>query len=172
MFAKNSHALQSCTMTGISMALTVHSVADKWPVMFHTPVHWPRLPLTEHEETEHRQLCGIVSYTISLTSSSCCSHTAANPAKSLISSILTRILTCDGFRLRISMSARCRAPCFLVRDLFYGAMDGVELARRKALQVAVAALCVEIGFVSADKDAMGTLSEILQSCKQFCGMYL
>lgn len=44
-------------------------------------------------------------------------------------------------------------------------MDGVELARRKALQVAVAALCVDVGFLSADKEAMGTLSEMLQSCK-------
>ena len=44
-------------------------------------------------------------------------------------------------------------------------MEGVELARRQALQAAVAALCVEAGFITADKDAMGTLSEILQSCK-------
>ena len=44
-------------------------------------------------------------------------------------------------------------------------MEGVDLARRKALQAAVAALCVEVGFVSSDKDAMGILSEILQSCK-------
>lgn len=44
-------------------------------------------------------------------------------------------------------------------------MEKVELARRKALQAAVAALCVETGFVTADKDAMGTLSEILQSCE-------
>lgn len=44
-------------------------------------------------------------------------------------------------------------------------MEGVELARRKALQASVAALCVEVGFVSADKDSMGTLSEVLQSCE-------
>ena len=43
--------------------------------------------------------------------------------------------------------------------------ESVEMARRKALQIAVAALCVEAGFVSADKDAMGTLSEIIQSCE-------
>jgi len=44
-------------------------------------------------------------------------------------------------------------------------MEKAELARRKALQAAVAALCVEVGFITAEKDAMGTLSEILQSCK-------
>ena len=44
-------------------------------------------------------------------------------------------------------------------------MDGTEIARRKALQAAVAALCVEVGFVSADKNAMGVLSEIIQSCE-------
>lgn len=44
-------------------------------------------------------------------------------------------------------------------------MEGVELARRKALQAAVAALCVEVGFISSDRHAMGVLSEILQSCE-------
>lgn len=44
-------------------------------------------------------------------------------------------------------------------------MEVTELARRKALQASVAALCVEVGFVSSEKDAMGTLSEVLQSCE-------
>ncbi len=44
-------------------------------------------------------------------------------------------------------------------------MESAELARRKALQTTVAALCIEVGFISADKDAIETLSEILQSCK-------
>lgn len=44
-------------------------------------------------------------------------------------------------------------------------MEGVEFARRKALQAAVGSLCVEVGFLSAEKEAMGTLSEMLQSCE-------
>ena len=44
-------------------------------------------------------------------------------------------------------------------------MESVDVARRKALQAAVASLCVECGFLSAEKDAMGVLSEMLQSCK-------
>lgn len=44
-------------------------------------------------------------------------------------------------------------------------MESVEVSRRKALQAAVATLCVESGFLSAEKDAMGALSEMLQSCK-------
>lgn len=44
-------------------------------------------------------------------------------------------------------------------------MESLELSRRKALQASVAALCVEVGFVAANKDCMGTLSEILQSCE-------
>lgn len=44
-------------------------------------------------------------------------------------------------------------------------MNGAEQARRKALQTAVAALCIEVGFVSADSEALGSLSEILQSCE-------
>ena len=44
-------------------------------------------------------------------------------------------------------------------------MEGVELARRKTLQVSVAALCVEAGYQAADREAMGTLSEMLQSCE-------
>lgn len=46
-------------------------------------------------------------------------------------------------------------------------MEETELARRKALQASVAALCVEVGFTTADKDSMGALSEILQSCRLF-----
>ena len=44
-------------------------------------------------------------------------------------------------------------------------MEGVELARRKALQASAAALCLEVGFVAADKDSLGILTEILQSCE-------
>lgn len=46
-------------------------------------------------------------------------------------------------------------------------MEGLGLVKRKTLQAAVAALCVEVGFVSADKEAMGTLSEMLQSCELY-----
>ena len=46
--------------------------------------------------------------------------------------------------------------------------ESFELARRKALQTAVSALCVEAGFVSAEKDAIGTLTEMLQSCRCSC----
>lgn len=42
----------------------------------------------------------------------------------------------------------------------------MEEARRQALQSAVGALCVEAGFMSAERDALGALSEIMQSCKQ------
>ena len=38
-------------------------------------------------------------------------------------------------------------------------------SRRKALSVAVSALCAETGFQSADKLALETLTEIMQSCK-------
>ena len=41
----------------------------------------------------------------------------------------------------------------------------VEEARRQALQAAVGALCVEAGFLSSERDALGVLSEILQSCE-------
>lgn len=44
-------------------------------------------------------------------------------------------------------------------------MEEVETSRRKALQAAIAALCVEVGFMSIEKDALGVLTEILQSCK-------
>lgn len=43
-------------------------------------------------------------------------------------------------------------------------MEAVDSSRKKALQAAVAALCVEVGFVSADKGALGVLNEIIQSC--------
>lgn len=44
-------------------------------------------------------------------------------------------------------------------------MDAGEVARRKALQAAIANICVEAGFVSMERDALGTLTEIAQSCK-------
>lgn len=44
-------------------------------------------------------------------------------------------------------------------------MDANEVARRKALQAAIANLCIEAGFMSMEKDALGTLTEIAQSCK-------
>lgn len=47
-------------------------------------------------------------------------------------------------------------------------MDAGEIARRKALQAAIASVCVETGFVSMEKDALGTLTEIAQSCKHCC----
>lgn len=46
--------------------------------------------------------------------------------------------------------------------------ESFEVARRKALQTAVSALCVEAGFVSAEKDAVGVLTEMMQSCKCRC----
>ena len=46
-------------------------------------------------------------------------------------------------------------------------MDETYLARRKALSVAVAALCLETGFGSASEDALGTLTEMIQSCSLF-----
>lgn len=44
-------------------------------------------------------------------------------------------------------------------------MEEVERARRKALQASVATLCVEVGYMGIEKDALGVLSEIVQSCK-------
>ena len=41
----------------------------------------------------------------------------------------------------------------------------MEAARKKALHAALASLCVEVGFLSADKDAMGVLGEMTQSCE-------
>ena len=43
-------------------------------------------------------------------------------------------------------------------------MDGHAKSRRKALKVAVAALCREVGFGSAEESALETLTEMLQSC--------
>lgn len=48
----------------------------------------------------------------------------------------------------------------------------MEEARRQALQSAVGALCVEAGFMSAERDALGALSEIMQSCKQTIVLFL
>ncbi len=41
----------------------------------------------------------------------------------------------------------------------------MEAARRKALQASVAALCVEIGYIGIEKDALGVLTDTLQTCK-------
>lgn len=46
-------------------------------------------------------------------------------------------------------------------------MATVEEARRKALQAAVASLCVEVGFVSVDRDAFQALSQLMQACKRY-----
>ena len=46
-------------------------------------------------------------------------------------------------------------------------MATVEEARKKALQAAVASLCVEVGFVSIDRDAFQVLSQIVQACKPY-----
>ena len=46
-------------------------------------------------------------------------------------------------------------------------MDETYLARRKALSVAVAALCLETGFGSASEDALANLTEMIQSCRLF-----
>lgn len=43
----------------------------------------------------------------------------------------------------------------------------MEESRRQALQAAVGALCVEAGFMGAERDALGVLSEIMQSCKHY-----
>ena len=44
-------------------------------------------------------------------------------------------------------------------------MEGVELAKRKALETVVATLCVESGYQSAERDAIGLLSQMIQSCE-------
>lgn len=43
-------------------------------------------------------------------------------------------------------------------------MDSVDDIRRKSLQAAVAALCVEVGYMTADRGAIETLTQLLQSC--------
>lgn len=43
--------------------------------------------------------------------------------------------------------------------------DGHANSRRKALKVAVAALCSEVGFGMMEESALETLTEMLQSCK-------
>lgn len=47
-------------------------------------------------------------------------------------------------------------------------------ARRKILNVAVSAILIETGFESADKQALETMSEMLQSCKfpQHCFIHI
>lgn len=44
-------------------------------------------------------------------------------------------------------------------------MDAHARSRRKALKVAVGALCTEVGFGMAEESALETLTEMLQSCK-------
>ncbi len=44
-------------------------------------------------------------------------------------------------------------------------MERVELTRRAVLQTAVAALCVETGYLSVEKHALGSLTEATQSCQ-------
>ena len=44
-------------------------------------------------------------------------------------------------------------------------MDAHAKSRRKALKVAVGALCTEVGFGMAEEAALETLTEVLQSCK-------
>ena len=44
-------------------------------------------------------------------------------------------------------------------------MERVELTRRTVLQTAVAALCVETGYLSVEKHALGSLTEATQSCQ-------
>lgn len=44
-------------------------------------------------------------------------------------------------------------------------MEKVELTRRKVLQTAVAALCVEAGYLSVESQALGALTEATQSCE-------
>ena len=44
-------------------------------------------------------------------------------------------------------------------------MEKVEVTRRKVLQTAIAALCVEAGYGSVEKHALGALTEATQSCK-------
>ena len=44
-------------------------------------------------------------------------------------------------------------------------MDAHAKSRRKALKVAVGALCTEVGFGMAEESALETLTEVLQSCK-------
>ena len=43
-------------------------------------------------------------------------------------------------------------------------MDALSRSRRKALKVAVGALCLEVGFGIAEESALETLTEMLQSC--------
>lgn len=43
-------------------------------------------------------------------------------------------------------------------------MDGHSKSRRKALKVAVGALCTEVGFGIAEESAIETLTEMMQSC--------
>lgn len=42
----------------------------------------------------------------------------------------------------------------------------MDAAKRKGLQTAVAALCVEAGYTSADRAAIETITQVLQGCKQ------
>ena len=47
----------------------------------------------------------------------------------------------------------------------YFTMDSHARSRRKALKVAVGALCKEVGFGMAEESSLETLTEMLQSCK-------
>ena len=49
-------------------------------------------------------------------------------------------------------------------------MEDVDKARRAGLRSAVAALCVEQGYLSADNDSVETLTQILQSCESAGGV--
>ena len=43
----------------------------------------------------------------------------------------------------------------------------LDVPRRKALKIAVSALCSEVGFGQAEHSAVETLSEMIQSCELF-----
>ncbi len=43
--------------------------------------------------------------------------------------------------------------------------ESLSVAKRKTLQYSVASLCVESGFLSADRGAIEVLTQILQGCK-------
>ena len=53
------------------------------------------------------------------------------------------------------------------RDTGEEEMDGHARSRRKALKVAVGALCTEVGYGMAEESCLETLTEMLQSSTYF-----
>lgn len=47
-------------------------------------------------------------------------------------------------------------------------MEEAERGRKKVLQTAISALCLEAGFISVEKKALDALGQLVECCKTKC----